>query len=64
MEGSICEVSNNNNGPHIVEGKDLETLIVASIQTLKGNNKKCGKEKFFRLLQESVVRKRLYQRNL
>ena len=25
--------------PHIVEGKDLEALIVSSIQTLKRNNK-------------------------
>ena len=32
--------------PHIVEGKDLETLIVASIRTLKRNDKKCGKEEF------------------
>ena len=29
--------------PHIIEGRDLETLIVASIETLKRNNKKCGK---------------------
>ena len=54
MEGSIYEVSHNNNIPHIVEGKDLENLIVASIQTLKRNNKKCGKEEVFRLVQESV----------
>ena len=26
--------------PHIIEGKDLETLIVASIETLKRNSKK------------------------
>ena len=31
---------------HIVKGRDLETLIVASKQTLKvkHNNKKCGKD--------------------
>ena len=40
--------------PHIIEGKDLETLIVASIETLKHNNKKCGKEKVLHLVQESV----------
>ena len=57
MEGSIYEVSNNNNVPHIVEGKALETLIVASIQTLKRNNKKCGEEEVFRLVQESVESK-------
>ena len=48
MEGSIYEV------PHIVEGKDLETLIIASIETLKCNDKKCGKEEVFRLVQESM----------
>ena len=25
--------------PHIIEGRDLETVIVASIETLKHNNK-------------------------
>ena len=29
---------------HIKKGRDLETLIVASIEILKRNNKKCGKE--------------------
>ena len=54
MEGSIYGVPHNNNAPHIVERKDLETLTVASIQTLKRSNKKCGKEEVFRLVQESV----------
>ena len=36
---------------HIV---DLETLINASIETLKRNNKKYGKEEVLHLLQESV----------
>ena len=54
MEGSIYGVPHNNNAPHIVERKDLETLIVASIQTLKRSNKKCGKEEVFRLVQESM----------
>ena len=40
--------------PHIIEGRDLETLIVASIETLKRSNKKCGKEEFLHLVQESV----------
>ena len=65
MEGSIYEVPHNNNVPHIVEGKDLETLIVASIQTLKCNNKKFGKEEAFRLVQESVeseVTKEIFSR--
>ena len=67
MEGSIYRVPNNNNVPHIVEGKDLETLIVASIQTLKRNNKKCGKEEVFRLVQESVeseVTKEIFEERL
>ena len=28
---------------HIIEGRDLEALIAAPIETLKRNNKKCGK---------------------
>ena len=56
MEGSIYEVPHNNHVPHVVEEKDLETLIVASIQTLKGNKKKCGKEVFC-LVQESAESK-------
>ena len=67
MEGSIYEVPHNNNVPHIVEGKDLETLIVASIQTLKRSNTKCGKEEVFRLVQESVeseVTKKIFKERL
>ena len=40
--------------PHIIEVRDLETLTVASIETLKRNNKKCGKEEVLHLVQESV----------
>ena len=54
MEGSIYQVPHNNNVSHIVEGKDLETLIVASIQTLKHNDKICGKEEVFYSVQEFV----------
>ena len=54
MERSIYEVPHNNNVPHIVEGKTLETLIVASIQILKHTNTKFDKEEVFCLLQESV----------
>ena len=39
---------------HITEGRDLETLIVASIETLKRSDKKCGKEEVLHLVQESV----------
>ena len=44
MEGLIYKVSHNNNVHHIVEGKDLETLTVPSIQTLKRNNKNVVKK--------------------
>ena len=40
--------------PRITEGRELETLIVASIVTLKRNNEKCGKEEVLHLVQESV----------
>ena len=40
--------------PRITEGRELETLIVASIETLKRNNEKCGKEEVLHLVQESV----------
>ena len=40
--------------PHIAEGRDLETVIVASIQTLKRNNKKRGKKEVLYLVQESL----------
>ena len=37
-----------------LEERDLETLIVASIETLKWNNKKCGKEEVLRLVGKFV----------
>ena len=55
MEGPVYEVSHIDKIAHIVKRKDWETLIVASVQTLKRNNKKCGKEEIFRLIQESVA---------
>ena len=48
------EISDLEEVLHIIEGRDLETLIVALIETLKRNNKKCGKEKVHHLVQESV----------
>ena len=36
------------------EEKDLEMLIIASIQTLKRENKKCGNEEVFNLVKDSV----------
>ena len=37
-----------------VEDRELEILIIASIQTLKRGNKKCGKDEVFRLFRDSV----------
>ena len=54
MGRSIYEVPHNDNVPHILEGKNLKTLLVASIQTLKHNSKKCGKEVFHLVVQEYV----------
>ena len=33
--------------PHVIEGKDLETLVVASKETLKRNYKNAAKRKFY-----------------
>ena len=37
-----------------VDNTELQTLILASIQTLKRNNKKCGTEEVFQLVLESL----------
>ena len=37
-----------------VEDRELEMFIIASIQTLKRGNKKCGKDEVFRLFRDSV----------
>ena len=36
------------------EDRELEMLIIASIQTLKRGNKKCGRDEVFRLFRYSV----------
>ena len=40
--------------PIAVEEKELEMLIIASIQTLKCGSKKCGSEEVFNLVKDSV----------
>ena len=55
MEGPIYKIPHIDKIAHIVERKDWETLTAALVQTLKRNNKKCGKEEIFRLIQESVA---------
>ena len=37
---------------YIVDNTELKTLILASIQTSKQNNKRCGTEKVFQLVLE------------
>ena len=39
---------------HIAKGRDLETLIVASRETLKRNNKKCSKEEVLHLVRDFI----------
>ena len=49
--------------PIAVEEKELEMLIIASIQTLKRGNKKCGNEEVFNLVKDSVdgvIKKELF----
>ena len=40
--------------PDRINNKDLETLIIASIQTLKRTKQKCGKEEVFNLVSDSI----------
>ena len=47
------ETSSHDNNSNIVSTQ-LETLILASIQTLKRSNKKCGNEEVFELVLESL----------
>ena len=40
--------------PEDMLNEELETLVMASIQTLKRSNKKCGKDKVFELVNNSL----------
>ena len=40
--------------PENMLNEELETLIMASIQTLKRSNKKCGKDEVFELVNNSL----------
>ena len=46
-----AEILNLEEVAHIIEGRNLETLIIVSIETLKCRNKKCGKEEVLHLVQ-------------
>ena len=39
---------------YTVDNTELQTLILASIQTLKRNNKKCGTEEVFQVVLECL----------
>ena len=40
--------------PRNTQHKELETLIIASIETLKGQRIKCGRDKIRKLVQDSI----------
>ena len=37
-----------------IDDKEIELLIIASIETLKRQNKKCGKDEVFALVKDSL----------
>ena len=43
--------------PEDMLNEELELLVMASIQTLKWSNKKCGKDKAFELVNNSLEKK-------
>ena len=47
------DTSSNDNNTNI-NRMELEILIIASIQSLKRNNKKCGNEEVFEIVLESL----------
>ena len=51
---NFVEIPDLEDVPDTIEGRDLETLTVASIETLKRSNKNCDTEKVLHLVQESV----------
>ena len=38
----------------LIDGKALETLIMASVRTLKWGNKKCGREEVSKLVNDTL----------
>ena len=51
---NFAEITDLEEVSHIIEGRDLETLIVVLIETLTRNSKNCSKEDVLHLVQESV----------
>ena len=51
---SKMEAITDDKNSHFFNDKDLEVLVVASIQTLKRGNKKCGKEEVCKLVTDSL----------
>ena len=40
--------------PNVIDGKEIEVLITASIETLKRQKSKCGKDKVFKLVKDTI----------
>ena len=48
-------VVNETTNSHVsIDDKEIELLIIASIETLKRQNKKCGKDEVFALVKDSL----------
>ena len=40
--------------PNIIDGKEIEVLIITSIETVKRQKGKCGKDEVFKLVKDTV----------
>ena len=40
--------------PNIIHDKEIEVLIIASIETLKRQKTKCGKDKVLKLVKDTI----------
>ena len=40
--------------PNIIDGKEIEVLIIASIKPLQCQKSKCGKEEVFKLVEDTI----------
>ena len=48
----------------LIDGKALETLIIASVRTLKRGNNKCGREEVSKLVKDCKICKDLFNKIL
>ena len=54
VSNNLMEAKSAHVPPENMLNEELETLIMASIQTLKRSNKKCGKGEVFKLVNNSL----------